>query len=289
MLRLELGLDDLAHIRFAISPMAETVFALRLCCHPDRAGPHRPWLRRAMEHIGAAGVDLEPVRLAIPGPGYLPDFLTPPATSPAARFPDELAQVRATPAAVVRSEVEHAYRGRRPPDALGSLLFDPRRAARRIADAIESFWSVALEPRWPRVRALLDADLAHRARRLTAAGAAGLLGELHPQVRRRRETLEVATTLDAHVALNGRGLLLLPTVFFWHGVAPIVHPPWQPTLIYPARGLELLWDEPAPRPDALARVSEPRARPSSRSSIGHARPPPSPPRSGSALRRSPSS
>ena len=207
-----------------------------------------------MATIDAAGADLESVRLAIPGPGYLPDFLTPPATSPAARFADELAQVRATPAAIVRSEVEHAYRGRPRPDALGSLLAKPRRAARRIADGIESFWSVVLEPDWPRVRALLDADVAHRARRLTAAGAAGLLGELHPQVRRRRETLEVATALDARIALEGSGLLLVPTAFFWHGIAPIIRTPWQPTLIYPARGLELLWDESAPRPDALVGV-----------------------------------
>jgi DNA-binding transcriptional ArsR family regulator len=207
-----------------------------------------------MADVDAAGIDLEPARLAIPGPGYLPDFLTPPATSPSARFPDELARLRATPALVVRRELEHAYRSRRRPPALRALLAQPRRAARRIAEAIESFWSAVLEPHWPRVRALLDADVAHRARRLAASGAAGLLGELHPQVRRRRELLEVATALDARVALEGRGLLLVPTVFFWHGVAPIIYPPWQPTLIYPARGLELLWDEPAPRPEALARV-----------------------------------
>ena len=34
MLTLQFGFDDLAQIHFAISPMAETVFALRLCLHP---------------------------------------------------------------------------------------------------------------------------------------------------------------------------------------------------------------------------------------------------------------
>ena len=30
--------------------------------------------------------------------------------------------------------------------------------------------------------------------------------------------------------------------------------PWQPTLIYPARGVALLWEEAAAAPDALAKV-----------------------------------
>jgi DNA-binding transcriptional ArsR family regulator len=254
MLVVDFELDDLARIRFAVSPMAETVFALRLWRHPDRAGPHVPWLRRAIADLAAAGIDLEPAWLVVPTTGYLPDFLTPPATSPVARFEDELALVRSTPSTVVRREIEHAYRGRRRPQAVTDLIAHPRRAIRRIADALDGFWHVALEPHWSRVRALLDADLAHRARRLTAGGAAAVLADLHPQVRWREDRLEVATAFESRVALDGRGLLLVPTAFFWHGIAPIVYPPWQPTLIYPAHGLELLWDTPAPRSDALARV-----------------------------------
>ena len=257
MLILDFGLADLGRTRFAISPMAETVFALRLWRHPDRAGPHIPWLRVAAGDLAAAGIDLEPARHVIPGTGYVPDFLTPPARSPIAGFEDELAVVRATPAAVVRREIEHAYRGRRRPRGVVELLADPRRAIRRIASALEGFWGVAVQPHWPRVRALLEADLAHRARRLTEAGTSALLAELHPQLRWRGDRLEASTAFDARVALEGRGLLLLPTAFFWHGIGPIVYPPWQPTLIYPARGLELLWDVPAPRPDALARVLGP--------------------------------
>jgi DNA-binding transcriptional ArsR family regulator len=45
-----------------------------------------------------------------------------------------------------------------------------------------------------------------------------------------------------------------PAAFHWEGIAPIVDPPWQPTLIYPARGLELLWTPPVTTPEALARV-----------------------------------
>ena len=84
MLALEFRFDDLAQIRFAVSPIAETVYALRLLCHPARAGPHLPWLRRVGDELHAARVDLDAVRLMIPGSGYLPDFLTPPATSPPA-------------------------------------------------------------------------------------------------------------------------------------------------------------------------------------------------------------
>lgn len=101
---------------------------------------------------------------------------------------------------------------------------------------------------------MLDADLAHRARRLTEGGPAALFADLHPMVRWRDDRLDVSTIFDASVSLAGRGLVLVPSAFYWQGVGPIIDPPWQPTLIYPARGVELLWQPGEAGPQALPRV-----------------------------------
>jgi DNA-binding HxlR family transcriptional regulator len=54
------------------------------------------------------------------------------------------------------------------------------------------------------------------------------------------------------VALEGRGLLFVPSAFAWPLLVAITEPPWQPTLIYPTRGVGALWDpEQRPQPEAL--------------------------------------
>jgi DNA-binding transcriptional ArsR family regulator len=252
MLTLEFGIADLAHTRFAISPMSELIAGLRLLRDPGRAGPHVPWLRDAV--AAAREFDLGVLPALVPGSGYVPDFLTPSATSPVVTFEEELERIRATPADVVRREVAAVFRGRRPPAAVVELAGHPRALRNRLPDTLAGWWRRVLEPHWPRVRSLLDADLAHRARRLTEGGPAALFADLHPAVAWRGDRLEVRVRFDARVGLAGRGLVVVPSAFSWQGIGPIIDPPWQPTLIYPARGLELLWAPAAAAPEALARV-----------------------------------
>jgi DNA-binding transcriptional ArsR family regulator len=55
------------------------------------------------------------------------------------------------------------------------------------------------------------------------------------------------------VALRDQGLLLVPSVFIWQKPSAMVDPPWQPTLVYPARGVGLLWEPTQDEPtEALA-------------------------------------
>ena len=56
------------------------------------------------------------------------------------------------------------------------------------------------------------------------------------------------------IGLDGRGLLLVPSVFSCHRTSAMTEPPWQPTLVYPARGVGLLWESAAAPPDALSKV-----------------------------------
>ena len=46
----------------------------------------------------------------------------------------------------------------------------------------------------------------------------------------------------------------MPSAYVWPVVAAIVDGPWQPTLVYPARGVGELWAPPSVPPRALARL-----------------------------------
>jgi Family of unknown function (DUF5937)/Helix-turn-helix domain len=253
MLTFEFTVDDLARTRFAISPLWELVTSLRLLQDPDLAGMHLPWVRQALPV--ARGLDLGTALAVTPSRGYIPDFLTPPPSTPVASFKDELELMRATPAKQVRNDVERLLKGRRPSARLRAVLDHPRREVNRMATSFDEYWRLCLEPHWPRVRALLDADLAHRSRRLTEGGPSALFADLSTAIRWSEARLSLEVAYQADVPLEGRGLLLVPSAFHWNRPAAIDGPPWQPTVLYPARGVGLLWEPGAgATPDALVRV-----------------------------------
>jgi len=72
-------------------------------------------------------------------------------------------------------------------------------------------------------------------------------------VRWRGDKLEVDSTYETVEELNGTGLLLAPSAFQSVRPAAITEETWQRTLIYPSRGLALLWEPVASEgPQALA-------------------------------------
>ena len=252
MIRYEFELADLARLRFAISPMWDLVISLRALRDPATAAMHVPWVREVRERV--RDLDLLPLLGLVPLKGYIPDFLTPPPDTPLASFEDELEVVRSTPAARVRREVGWRLEDGLSPELGEPFLRNPRRAVDRLADSLAAYWEVALEPHWPRVRALLETDLLYRSRRLTEGGPAALFADLHPAIHWRDEGLAVEIPYTETVCLEGRGLLLVPTAFPARPAA-ITSPPWQPSVMYPARGVALLWESGRPAPaQALARV-----------------------------------
>jgi DNA-binding transcriptional ArsR family regulator len=81
-----------------------------------------------------------------------------------------------------------------------------------------------------------------------------LFADLHPDVVWTDAAIEVRMDCAERVQLDGRGLLLVPSAFSCHRISSMTEPPWQPTIVYPARGVALLW-EAAPAPNgALAKV-----------------------------------
>jgi DNA-binding transcriptional ArsR family regulator len=253
MIEYRFGVEDLARTRFAISPLWETAAAIRALRNPSVAALHVPWVKRIRGRI--KGLDLSLALALLPRKGYIADFLTPPPTSPLMSFEDELELICATSPEMVRHDVEILLRAGTPREKLAPFLDDPKGSVARLADVLEQFWKVALEDDWPRVRSLLDADIQYRSRRLTEGGLDLLFSDLHHEVTWTGNAVEIeAECAVPDLDLAGRGLLLVPTAFSPHKTSAMTEEPWQPTLIYPARGVALLWEEAAPAPDALAKV-----------------------------------
>ncbi len=68
--------DDPARVRFAISPLWETLAALRVALEPERRTFHLPWLDAVRADLD--GLDPWPLYVLSPRSGWTPDFLTPP-------------------------------------------------------------------------------------------------------------------------------------------------------------------------------------------------------------------
>jgi hypothetical protein len=254
VVRFVFSVEDLSLTRFAISPIGELVHSLLALRDPSHAALHVPWLRSLSGRL--QGLPLDRAVALTPPRGYTPDFLLPLPTGPLGDIGDDLAALRATPAAQVRADMRlFSTQHKRGREIAEPWLANPRRELLRLADLLEAYWVRAIEPHWPRVRAFLDADVAHRARRLAAAGPATLFSDLNTNVSWKQPDLYVQVpTHDATVDLDGRGLLLVPSAFAASHPFVIDRAPWQATLIYPARGIATLWDQPAATTEGLARL-----------------------------------
>ena len=250
MIRYRFGHDDLLRTRFAISPLFEATASVAVLRDPARSSIHVPWVRAARARV--EGLDYGLLSALVPEQGYTPDFISPPPESPLPDVEAEIERVRRIPAAQVRRELGWVFEDREVPEPAQRLLAHPRSGMRELADQIAAYWEAAIAPVWDRIRDVLEDDIAHRARLLTAGGPIEVFADLHPDVAWRDDGLVLDRPFDFDIDLAGRGLQLVPSVFCWPGIGAMFDPPWQPSLIYPPRGVGLLW-EPDRRDDrALA-------------------------------------
>ncbi|HEX5194458.1 MAG TPA: DUF5937 family protein [Solirubrobacteraceae bacterium] len=260
VVRIVVGADDLARSRFAISPLWEVVHALRSLAGHGTGDQEvlSPWFDRSRERFEALcrEVDVDAL-LALQPPGYGVDFLSPPPAGIATTLEDLLDVVRATPLKQARLEIDETLRRGPPVDArVRTVLADPH-VCDRLADVVAAAWEALIAPSWPQLRAILERDVLHRAGQLTARGWQAALADLHPRVRWRQGRIEINRLRESQpdIDLAGRGLLLIPSVFIWPGIAFTSDPFWPPALVYPARGVAALWPTAPTAPaDSLARL-----------------------------------
>jgi DNA-binding transcriptional ArsR family regulator len=260
VLRFTVSGAALSATRFAISPLFELDGLLRKL---SGRSPHvlpsswhdrlRPAYRELRRHTALDAV------LALQSRGWGADFVAPVSASLSQTIDADIAQVRATPPAHAREQISQALaaqpaRGDQVPSDQALAVLRSANAVDQIADALELAWQELLAPDWPQLRAICERDAVHRAGQLARLGWAAALRELHPDVHWQDNGIDVRrTSADLTVAVDDQGLLLVPSVFIWPGMAAHTTPPWPRALIYPARGIAALWQVQEPgEPAALA-------------------------------------
>jgi DNA-binding transcriptional ArsR family regulator len=247
LLVLELDVADLAATRFAISPLCETVRAVRLLANPGPPAVNLPWVRWAR-----AELDRRPLRLprlwplVVNGLPTYPEFLVPAPSVKLPRFDAELARLRATQAGAVRASLTRVFGDHPWPDSAVELSERPGESLAEIAAELASAHERLVAPHWARIRPVLEADIAYRAALLADGGVRSLFGDLHADLRWSEGTLTLRDGDEGpscfRVMLGPDGVVLMPSVFNWPEVSLSRATSSQTILLYPARGAGTVWD-----------------------------------------------
>lgn len=231
----------LGRARFAISPLWETVASLRVLA---TSGPrlHAPWVDVARRAVQDARLDLALLLALVPPRGHLADVLTPPPPRRRNTFAGELRRIAQAEPHAVRHDLrllqEQAGHGI---PALSGGERDPKALLHKATADLDGYWRCAVEPHWPRLRALAEADIAARAETMAASGPHGMLAGLHPRIGLAGNDLVVRSSCgDGEVAGEG-GVVLVPCAFAWPEVLLYAVPGHPCTVTYAPRGIGELW------------------------------------------------
>lgn len=243
-LTVELGVAELAATRFAISPLSETVSSLQQLAGHERQASNLSWLDWATGELAREPLDLTftwPL-VASNRPSW-PSFLVPAPGTSGSSIDDDLTALQLTSASQVRASLQRIF-GHDLPEAVVALADRPAAGLRGIAAELRAAYDRLIGPHWPRIRAVLDADVAHRARQLATGGAGELLTNLHPELRwcdGRLIRKESARLPQSIVSRGPGGLVLIPVALGPPRVLIKKNTSTQTTVRYPARGTGTLW------------------------------------------------
>lgn len=251
MLEVEFTTADVARTRFAFSPLWEVVAAVRVLKYPGDHPLHAGWASAARDRLAAVGIDWGLLSDLVPA-AHIPAFLAPPPTTPVTDLELELETLKATAPASILEGLGYLQATPR----LDALRQDPEAQIAKLAATITDFFGVVLAPYWPRIMTIYEADVLYRARRLLDGGLTRLFDDLDTSLTWQDDMLRIAHRRSSgRKTLAGQGLLLVPSVFIWPRVFSLIHPPYQPTLRYPPRGVAALWERrTGDAPAALAAV-----------------------------------
>lgn len=237
-----LSVSELASTRFAISPLSETISGLQQLGDRGRQDNNLRWIRWASDELAVRPLYLPRVWPLIVNdrPGW-PQFLLPAPAGVTTTIDDGLAAMRRTTARQVRTSLERVF-GDELPDSAAELAACPAAGLRAVAAELRGAHDRLIAPHWARIRAVLDADIAYRAKQLAAGGAERLFADLHPNLHWHdgRLTLE-HDRRDRVISTGPGGLVLLPVVLGPANVMIKGRTTTQTTVRYPARGVGTLW------------------------------------------------
>ena len=205
MLRLVFEPADRGRVVFDLAWHSETIASLQALRQAPRGAFIDRWRLAARPRAGRAAAELFDV---VPADGLVPDFLTPERLS---GFPSD--------------RLVRELRCGHGPQAYGTELL-------ALGDALTAYHRNCIAPGMTTLAALLRAELAHRALLSLVEGVDAVLSTLGPEVRWSPPVLEVQTPAEGDIALGGRGLRLVPSMF-WTRPAVAVDQYARPTLTYP--------------------------------------------------------
>ncbi|WP_416874118.1 winged helix-turn-helix domain-containing protein [Kitasatospora sp. SC0581] len=224
--------EDLARTRVAgaMAAMVELNVAVRVLRDRNHEARFGAWRRTARGRLGPQArmvLDLVPVH------GVSPGFLSPPGARSVAEL---LEGVAATPAGRIRADLADAA-ATRPLPGWARTLGEDRDLMRRLVEALGHVHDVLLAPYQASAEDALAADRAVRGRDLLHGGVERLFERLLPgRIHWEAPVLhvELASGLDRDIHLDGRGLLLVPSVFVTGAPVVIYDTEPQPMLVHPA-------------------------------------------------------
>ncbi|TCB98453.1 transcriptional regulator [Micromonospora zingiberis] len=240
--------DLLARSRFVVSPMTETVAALRALHSPRHPWQHTwrlPYLGAYQQMLAQRPV-LRALLAASFRPRWTADFLTLAPATVAPSFAEELAVV----ARRCDDQIRDDLRATRPGPLADVLRADG--LAEQAVFLLDWVWAHTVQPEWPDRERRLRADIVARTARLSTAGWVGAVADFNRGVRWLGDGyLQVNDYPAAPLALDGaEQLVFVPA----HCVRGWVL--WdQPTrfgMVYPASGI--LADTTTPVPAGLDRL-----------------------------------
>ncbi len=254
-------------LRFAWSPMFESVLSMKPLVQPKREPAHLPWVRRCRDLPS----DLRAEVRLLTGTfqHFTPGVFEVGMLGDSPDFADELAAFREIDLDLFVHEVSLALGGlgcghdlelertvvhdpeyRRlvveaAPDEdtaeLARQLFaDPTAVRERYAALLARYWEEAFAEEWSRLLPRIEAEVADAARTLVTRGAAGLVEELLPEATWHADehAIEIERPWDESVDVARRGgLHIVPTMYGWPRVLIALVEPWALAIVAPLRDL----------------------------------------------------
>lgn len=239
MIEFRLGAEFLGNTRFAFSPLAEAASSIRLLGEPHLAHLHQPWLREVRGNL--RGLPMEMLCAVLPPGRWAPDFMYQPAQSPDTTIEQQLHDLAQTPVEDVRDQLTQVWEGRSVPAAASPVLRDDLGPG-RLAEAVWSYWQVAVEPHWTRMCGVLEEDVSYRASRSLVGGLFDLLTDIHPEMSIQGDYLYVDKPHHDDESHDAASLTLIPSVFVWPRLILSHSTPTSFELTYGARGVGRVWE-----------------------------------------------
>jgi hypothetical protein len=236
----QLSGEVLGRTRFTFSPLGEVALSLRLLGRPHLAHLHARWLQLTRSRL--SGVDL-PLLLAVAPPGkWIASCLIPIAESARVTIEEQLTDLTHLSPGELMADLAQTWGDRPRPAPLTKLMEAGARGPGILAEKLWEYWAAAIAPHWPRICAVLEADVAFRVGAMAERGLFALLDDLHAEAAVQGHDLLVNKPHHAGASYRATQLILTPSVFGYPSLVVEDGEPGVFSLTYPAHGVGRTWE-----------------------------------------------